>query len=173
MNFEQLLDQIVGDSQNKAEALLTMWEQGQLTDDQFIEALAYLVDNSRARGAHGGLTVLRDYLETELQQPVVLNVQFPESSIDGLPKAVQTILNSDQETRMQVLRLVSGETLSAAHSAYESTLKQEPRVKGWKRGLEADACELCQWWSRDGKVWPKDHHMPTHTGCKCHQVPII
>ena len=45
-------------------------------------------------------------------------------------------------------------------------------VEGWTRSVSG-ACQLCNWWSRDGRVWPKDHTMPRHKGCRCTQNPVL
>ena len=52
-------------------------------------------------------------------------------------------------------------------------IRRSSRVSGWVRSLDSNACELCQGWSRDGKVWDDDHTMPRHTGCTCTQDPVV
>src|SRR5690625_6970662 len=50
-------------------------------------------------------------------------------------------------------------------------LQVDDLATGWTRLLDAEGCELCDWWARDGRVWPKRHPMPRHKGCKCQQLP--
>lgn len=173
MTFEELLDSIIGDTTAKANALLDMWEADDIDDDTFAGALVVLVDRSRGRGANAAVGVLRSYVESGLGSPVLVTPVLPETAQDRLGRAVGTILGSDLDTRMQVDRLAAGETLGAAHRAYDDTMAATPQISGWTRGLNSDACELCRWWSRGGKVWPATHTMPTHTGCKCHPVPTL
>lgn len=68
-----------------------------------------------------------------------------------------------------VAKVASAESLESARSVFRAAVTGTGRVRGWVRQTEADACDLCQWWERDGKVWPVDHDMPTHPGCACAQ----
>lgn len=171
--FEQLLDSIVGDTQTKAAKLLDLWEAGHVDDDLFTDALVHLIDQSRGKAANAAVNVLRDYVEEQLDAPVLVDPSISRPRTEALNKAVGTILAADADTRMQVERLATGETLDAAHYTYGNTLRGMREVEGWTRGLEADACQLCRWWARDGRVWKKQHRMPVHTGCKCHQIPTV
>ncbi|MGM0700385.1 MAG: hypothetical protein ACQEVD_16185 [Actinomycetota bacterium] len=173
MTFEALMDSIIGDTTTKANKLLDLWEAGDIDDGLFADALVYLVDQSRGRASSAALTVLRDYIETGIEAAALVTPALPDTATERLTKAATTILGSGLDTRMQVERLAAGETLAAAHRTYADTMAATPHVTGWTRGLDGGACELCQWWARDGRVWPSDHPMPTHTGCKCHPVPTV
>lgn len=173
MTFEGLLESIIGDTTAKADRLLGLWEAGDIDDDMFAGTLVTLVDQSRGRSSRAALDVLRTYIETALAAPAVVTPIVTEPAAERLGKAVATILGSDLDTRMQVERLATGETLDAAHRTYSDTMAADPHVSGWTRGLNSGACQLCQWWARDGRVWQSTHPMPTHTGCKCHPVPTI
>ena len=70
-------------------------------------------------------------------------------------------------------RLARNEPVQAATHGAEQAMAEDDRVSGWTRGLEAEACELCRWWWRNGRVWQPDHPMPRHTGCVCHPVPVV
>lgn len=72
--------------------------------------------------------------------------------------------------RRAVHRLGRSEAVEAAQHTYSEQMTRSPVVSGWTRQLEADACELCVWWARDGRVWHKNHSMPTHKGCTCAQA---
>ena len=173
MSFETALGSLTGKVQKRAEKLLDAFEAGQISQGTFITAMADVVGQARAQGATYAVSVLRDYVETALQAPVAVSPAMPPADIDRLEQAVVTILGSDQDTRMQIVRLATGETLEAAHKAYGDTMEKLPMVKGWTRGLDSAACELCQWWSRDGRVFRPEHQMPRHTGCVCHPVPTV
>lgn len=94
-----------------------------------------------------------------------------------LRSAVETILvdldMGDIESVAQLItrmeRLARAEAIDAAQSGYGKAMARSEKVEGWKRGLESDACQLCTWWWRDGRIWPKNHTMPTHPGCACSQ----
>lgn len=173
MSFESALNSLTGKVRIRAEKLLDAFESGQISQGTFITAMADVTVQARAQGATYAVSVLRDYVETSLQVPVAVSPAMPPADIDRLETAVATILGSDQDTRMQIVRLATGETLEAAHKAYGDTMEKLPMVKGWTRGLDSAACELCQWWGREGRVFRPEHQMPRHTGCVCHPVPTV
>lgn len=173
MSFESALNSLTGKVRIRAEKLLDAFESGQISQGTFITAMADVTVQARAQGATYAVSVLRDYVETSLGAPVVVSPAMPPADIDRLETAVATILGSDQDTRMQIVRLATGETLEAAHKAYGDTMEKLPMVKGWTRGLDSAACELCQWWGREGRVFRPEHQMPRHTGCVCHPVPTV
>ena len=78
-----------------------------------------------------------------------------------------------QTAETRLTRLARSEPMDKAQRGYGEAIRQDSRTEGWKRGLELDACELCTWWDRDGRIWPKDHVMPTHKGCACVPVPVV
>lgn len=89
-------------------------------------------------------------------------------------QATQTIMAGDAaEHAMRLERLSRSVVAEAGQRGRTSALRSSTLVEGWTRGLDSDSCELCGWWSRGGRVWPKDHHMPTHPGCTCVQVPVV
>lgn len=173
MSFETAINSLSGRVKIRAEKLLDAFESGQISQGTFITAMADVTVQARAQGATYAVSVLRDYVETALEAPVAVSPAMPPADIDRLEQAVVTILGSDEDTRMQVVRLVTGETLDAAHKAYGDTMAELPMVKGWTRGVDSAACDLCQWWGRDGRVFRPDHMMPRHKGCVCHPVPTI
>ena len=173
MSFESALNSLTGKVRIRAEKLLDAFESGQISQGTFITAMADVTVQARAQGATYAVSVLRDYVETALEVPVAVSPAMPPADIDRLETAVATILGSDQDTRMQIVRLATGETLEAAHKAYGDTMEKLPMVKGWTRGLDSAACELCQWWGREGRVFRPEHQMPRHTGCVCHPVRSV
>lgn len=147
--------------------------------DELSSALAVLV------GAHnGGSGAVAEALAAE--QLARWGAVAPASSVaqvahqldlDRLRTAAGTILErldpADADTVSTVEtaaeRLARSEAVQAAQRSYGSTMSKSRAVRGWVRDIEPDACQLCQWWARDGQVWPADHTMPTHTGCTCAQ----
>ena len=92
---------------------------------------------------------------------------------DAMGTVIGRIDPEDAETVAVASRAVSqvaaAEAMESARSVFRAAVTGTGRVRGWVRQTEADACELCDWWARDGKVWPVDHDMPTHPGCACAQ----
>lgn len=84
--------------------------------------------------------------------------------------AVGTILDGDPESiAMRLGRLALSEAIEAARGTTATYMRGSRKVDGWIRELDSDPCQLCQWWHRDGRVWPADHTMPVHKGCACAQ----
>lgn len=173
MSFETVVLGVSDSAVKKAENLLRLYHAGDLSRDLFVELMSMLVDQSRGRGAAAAVQVLQEYLEIALEDVRVMSPQIPATDFDRLTTAANTIFESELDTGMQFERLVRGEVTAAAQRAYENTLQRLPEVSGWTRGLDSKACELCRWWWREGRVWSKNHPMPRHTGCVCHQVPIV
>lgn len=51
-------------------------------------------------------------------------------------------------------------------------MSRSEHVTGWTRSLNGEACQLCTWWWRAGRVWTADHPMPAHKGCICTPQPV-
>ena len=73
----------------------------------------------------------------------------------------------------RLIRLAFNEPVQAATFTFSEHIEKSKVVSGWRRGTEPDACQLCRWWARDGRVWEPSHAMPRHPGCTCHQVPVV
>ena len=147
--------------------------------DELSGALAVLV------GAHnGGAGAVAEALAAE--QLARWGAVSPEASaarvahqldLDRLRTAAGTVLERLDPTDAGTVstveaaadRLARSEAVQAAQRNYGTTMGKSRAVSGWVRDIEPDACELCQWWQRDGQVWPAQHVMPTHPGCTCAQ----
>lgn len=173
MSFETRMRNLTGKAEKDAQTLLQAFSEGSIDRTAFVGSLVNLIDRYRARGATSAVMVLRAYVEAAQALPIRVNPNLPTTEASRLTKAVETVLASDLPTDMQVVRLVVGETLEAAHRAYADTMRDMEEVIGWTRGLEADACELCQWLSQDGRVFPPAQEMTTHKGCVCHPIPEV
>lgn len=88
-----------------------------------------------------------------------------------LTSATTAAAGDPDNARMRLPRLVRAVVTQAAQDGRAETIRNAKTVEGWTRGVDSNSCELCRWWWRDGRVWPKTHHMPTHPGCTCVQVP--
>lgn len=72
-------------------------------------------------------------------------------------------------------RLARDEPIAAAQSGYQDVLA-EAGVTGYRRAINPDACELCQWLQKShlrpgGFVYPINQPMYRHTGCRCLPEP--
>lgn len=123
----------------------------------------------------------------EVREPETAPVSSDEvdrwTDPDRLEKAVNTILRSQEdeddtprssqgmgerpgpENRLE--RLGRSEVAETGQNALHAALQTTEGVEGWRREMEPGACQLCQWWWREGRIWPKAHPMPKHKGCEC------
>ncbi|MEL4358389.1 MULTISPECIES: hypothetical protein [unclassified Luteococcus] len=173
MSFEDTLHQL---SEGTAKVVLQLWEAldlGELDPDDFPELVAMLVATANAQGAAAGQLAFRAFMEAHDASPTAIAAVAAVDDHERLLQAVGTVLSSELDTRMQLERLARNEPMQAATNAFHDAMQGEQRVSGWRRQLEAEPCQLCRWWARDGRVWQADHRMPRHTGCACHQIPVI
>ncbi len=102
---------------------------------------------------------------------------LPADDSDRLAKAVETIASGEPgDSVVRLERLARSEVFTAAQDATLQALsgrEVDGRHVGWVRQLEQGHCQLCEWWARDGRVFPKDHRMPTHPNCNCVQRIVI
>lgn len=74
---------------------------------------------------------------------------------------------------MRLTRLSRAEPFKAAQTAVHAAMQEQTLVEGWTRQMDADPCQLCRWWSRNGRVWPKQHPFQSHTGCNCQPKIVL
>ena len=166
----------IGDSTaDKVTKLLELLQEGMIHRDD----LPYLAASLTSLGAEqSAALVLRELAQQTAQATGTIPV-IPEVSRQALDPArvagaVRTVLAGDAEqipTRLH--RLVRGAVTEAAQQTRATAISETETYEGWTRGIDSDSCELCVWWWRQGRIWPKDHVMPTHPGCTCVQVPTI
>lgn len=84
-----------------------------------------------------------------------------------------TPVDQSDPAESRIARLARAEPLEAAQQATHEAMQQQPLVEGWIRQMDADPCQLCRWWWREGRVWPKAHPMPRHTGCNCQPKVVV
>lgn len=171
----------LGDSAgDRAVALFRRLHASGMTVPELQRALSMMITSSNLHaGAEGealAVAKLQSWLETV--DPIPAASVAHSVDRERLAKGVGTVLERLDPADLEVStvtvtaglhRLARAEAVAAGQGAYRDTMSRSPKVTGWRRQTEADACELCRWWSRDGQVWPKDHPLQTHTGCTCAQ----
>lgn len=157
--------------------VLALWENveaGDLTESEFVEVVAAIITRGNALGYTLGAATVRSRIEALTGTPELVGVATTAHlDPDRIRGALGTVLASDLDTVMQLSRLVDNEPKQAAATGTADAISGSPKVTGWTRDLDGDPCQLCVWWSRDGRVWPSDHPMPRHTGCACTQTPVV
>lgn len=121
------------------------------------------VDESE-RLVKAATTVLSD--TGHLSRPLTLGPHDNAESADA-PEA------DPEPAEARLTRLARSEPLETAQRATHEAMQAQPLVEGWVRHMDADPCQLCRWWWREGRIWPKAHRMPTHKGCNCQPRVVL
>lgn len=175
MTYRDTLHRLGATTETAAVALYDRWEAGELTDTEFEALLAAVVAAANSRATALADLALAASVSVALRRPVApLGLLPAPGDPDRLRTAARTLraaLGDTPAPAARVARLARAEPLTTAANTYSGAVAASPHVTGWTRGLSANACQLCTWWARDGRVWPDDHPMPTHKGCSCHPIP--
>lgn len=174
MRFEQILANLAKGSSEGVGQVMAQLARGQLTQAMAAELISVVVATANAQGIAAAELVAAAWTDTLTTGAAVAPRASVATRLDDarLAGAVEKIFSGDEETILsRMTRLAESEPTKAAQQAMGAAIKESGAATGWTRGLNAEACELCQWWERDGQVWPTDHDMPTHAGCMCIQVP--
>lgn len=166
MTYEQNVSKL---SERASKAIAGLYQkhlEGDFDRAEFQRMAATLVSQVNAKAAIISELTLGGYGGGLVSTPV----QDVSARVAG---ALTTILDSDLDTVMQLQRLAGSEALSSASSAFGEAIKRSPDVEGYTRGLDSNACELCEWLNKDDFVYPANRDMYTHPGCLCHPVPTF
>jgi hypothetical protein len=131
-------------------------------------------DRIAAHDEHGRLMGV-DFLERIVEQsnsPKVEEVwaKLQAGDYDHLP-AVWEYAPDNADMRLD--RLAKAEPLEAAQQATVGAMQGQHLVEGWVRHMDADPCQLCVWWWREGRIWPKEHPFQSHKGCNCQPKVVL
>ena len=148
----------------------------ELTYQDFLDSAPVTIARRNMDGARLAQTSLNTVL-VGAEQPVVsaagLSSLAHVTDVERLLAAVVTCLEDRDTARSRLGRLALAEPVEATQRVFGDLMGEADAVHGWVRLLEPDACQLCQWWARDGRIWPADHTMPTHKGCLCSPRPVV
>lgn len=174
MNYRDLVAKLGEATADRVVAIWTSYLEGDLIHDEAVDLIALTITAANERA-----TVLADLglaaMLTVATRSVVLphGLTRPTDDTQRLTKAARTLLAIKDVTVERIARLGRSEPLTAAQQARGDALAKSTSVEGWTRSVSGSGCQLCTWWRRDGRVWPKDHPMPTHKGCSCTQTPVV
>jgi len=176
MSYRDTLIRLADDSERRVLAVYQAFLDGVLSRDETIQAIATLV--SAANGQAFALADLAFAAEvmTQLGQAVPVSGVTAPDDLDRLTKAASTVLDvadSSPVSAAIVARLARSEPLESAANAYSDSMIRSGKTKGWVRQKSAGACQLCEWWWREGRVWPAEHPFQHHKGCTCTPKPVI
>ncbi|KAA1248796.1 hypothetical protein F0Q45_18615 [Mycobacterium simiae] len=166
---------------------------GHLTADEAQQLIAATVNAANA----ASFSLADAYIAMQIEQatgtPTPTTGVLPLDELERLLLAVHTIFEglvqqaeahiaasqrhegtADPHTaEMRLERLARSEPLETGQKASVAAMTAQPMVEGWTRQLDADPCQLCRWWWRDGRIWPKDHPFPSHKGCNCQPKIVL
>lgn len=173
--LEKLLDALTTSQKERVRVALASLEEGLLTSSEFVDVVASIVLAGNARAYSIGAALARSLIEnqTGLVETTPASTAGHALDTERVRSGLTTILATDKDTLMQLQRLAGNEVQQAATDGSSDVLATSGRATGWVRELDADACQLCRWWWRDGRVWRTNHPMPRHPGCGCQQTPVV
>ena len=188
MTFADTMTDLGESTADRLEGLYARFEAGALTLDEYRDLAADVLTAANARGWTIGVLGLTAYVAAVAGEPVAapaLPVAGHYADRDRLRAGVETITGrlevvrtggpdpELEDIRRRLRRIGKAEPVEASQRGYSAALEASEHVNGWVRSVEPDACELCQWWAFDGRVWPASSTMQTHTGCACSQIPVV
>lgn len=154
------------------------WRAGSVSTDMFGELLVktLMTANAYARGVADLLATRAAALlfDRPTLRPTGSANLTARTEQRRLSKAVDTLLadldRPDVDLTARLERIASAEPAQAIQQQSLETM-QAHGITGYVRGLENDACELCEWLFKDGYVYPITKPMNQHVGCQCIAIP--
>lgn len=157
-------------------AAIALWaEVSGLGDPLFVAALAAVVAGYNARAAALAEVAFAAEATVAFQTAVPVIGLPPVDDVERLTKAATTLLDTARASEVPekiVGRLGRAEPLYTAARTYSDSIRESGLTKGWTRHMDADPCQLCRWWWREGRIWPAEHPFQTHQGCACVPRPV-
>lgn len=177
MTYRDTLLQLGEDSAAQVVAVVAAYKAGKIDQDEAVALIAAFVAAANSKATALADLGLAATLSVAVGRAVpTLGLVPPAGDPERLSRAARTLLDvlPDTEARdARAARLGRSEPLTRAAEARGEAIEKSEQVEGWTRSVSGSGCQLCSWWSRNGRVWPKDHRMPTHKGCTCSQTPVI
>lgn len=178
MSYTETLHELGQETQRQ---VLALWElvPDELSPDDFDELAAVIVATASAQGAALAelslLVAVAGELGTAAAAPAAVAPSLHHLDTGRLTRAFRTARESSTtgDPTARLARLARAEPVESSQRAYSRAIAEHPAVTGWVRALDADPCQLCRWWWREGRIWPSSHPMPTHKGCECHPKPVV
>lgn len=176
MTYLDKLHDLADDTEAKVWRVVAALEAGEITHDEAVALIAAVVAVANRRATNladlsvaAGLTLAT----RTVVPPVGLRHVDDVARLNRAAGTLLEVLEGTPDPEGRARRLGRSEPLKRASEARGEALAASELVEGWTRSLNGDTCQLCTWWHRGGRVWPKDHTMPRHTGCDCTQTPVL
>lgn len=178
MAYLDYLDALAEGTADKVQRVVQAHDRAEIDRAEAVALIGAIIATANARAAALADLALSADLTIRTGQAIpTLGIGTPPGDVARLNRAAATLLDAlpdtpDPEARAR--RLGRSEPLTTAGKARGQAIAQQPTVEGWTRQFNSPKpCELCVWWSRDGRVWPKTHTIAQHKGCTCTQNPVL
>lgn len=184
MSYQDQTGELSAQVQGQVLTALAAYAAGQLTAEALVAVVAaFLAAGNTGAAALGDLALAAAVTLATGTPAAPIGTTRPADEPERLTRSAQTILDDLDPTdtvsldaaQRRYQRLAEAEVRKAVAEAYAEALAVaggSGDVIGWTRGLEPEACQLCRWWWREGRVWEPDHPFQHHKGCDCTQVIV-
>jgi hypothetical protein len=168
-NFQE---KMLGAADATEAAVLDLWDKflrGEIDANELRWRISVVIARANAAVVGVADTALTAQIEAETGSPATVSGVPPADDTARLLRAVETIQAATPgvDIAMQLSRLARAEPIASAQHATVEAMQSHRIVEGWTRQMDGDPCQLCRWWWREGRVWPKDHPFQRHPGCNC------
>lgn len=182
--YRTRINTLADDTDHAAQTVLLAYLVAKRSRDDAALAIAALINKANAKATSLADYYLAQQVAAAARQPVPTVGLVPVDDSDRLVKAAHTTLSAidkavetaDPATDTpsgRLTRLTRSGPLETAQAATSEAIKRQRLVEGWVRELHQGACEMCVWWWREGRVWPKEHPLQSHKGCQCSQRVVL
>lgn len=164
-------------SKRQTQAVWDKWQAGDITTDELHDQVVSVivaanhVARSKAEVLAGRLLQQSgiDATPTGKRPPG----RGPDTEAHRIVDAVGTMLadlDTDSDVAGRLVRLAGAEPTQAAQDQMRYSYEQHG-ADGWKRDVNAGACDLCQSWAEGDPIFPADVEMLHHANCRCAPIP--
>jgi hypothetical protein len=188
--YQQQTATLAATSVAQVAAVYAALQAGQITTAVAEQLIAAVINTANAAAS----TLADAYVSAQIEQaagiPTPTTGIPPTDDLDRLVKAAHTILSEPPQDHhaaqsgepppdplrtagLRFERLAHAEPLETAQHFTIDVMAQQPLVEGWTRQTDADPCQLCVWWWREGRIWPKEHPFQSHKGCNCQPKVVL
>lgn len=166
-DFQTETEKLAATVQRQVLALYAAHVAGELTDTDTAALIAAAINQATSVAVGLGDAWLVAQIEDATGVAALAAGVAPTDDGDRLYDAATTVLAEPADASMRLDRLARAETFDAAQNGAWQAMQRQPLVEGWVRQFDADPCQLCVWWWREGRIWPKAHPFQKHPGCNC------
>ncbi|WP_367582286.1 hypothetical protein [Tsukamurella tyrosinosolvens] len=175
--FELYVDQLGGKLSTGLLAAYEQWQAGVLTTAEFEQVFIQMVATMNAYARTGADWLGSTYLSSTPKGSTLVTVAGETARLAEAAASVAKLLDTADDLTVQLDRIGRNEPTEAAQQQLVHTYSGHG-VRGYRRRLNAGACELCVWLQKKhldpegiGFIYPSSRPMHRHTGCRCTPVP--